>query len=51
MRDAAATDNDSTDSDEDELWEGAAVPHLMANQTDVDAFKEQILQGPDAPST
>ncbi|KAG5929632.1 hypothetical protein E4U60_007359, partial [Claviceps pazoutovae] len=49
MRDAAATDNDSTDGDE--LWEGAAVPHLMAHQTDVDAFKEQILQGLDAPIT
>ncbi|KAG6124265.1 hypothetical protein E4U38_000300 [Claviceps purpurea] len=49
MRDAAATDNDSTDSDE--FWEGAAVSHLMAHQTDVDASKEQILRGPDAPAT
>ncbi|CCE34927.1 uncharacterized protein CPUR_08866 [Claviceps purpurea 20.1] len=49
MRDAAATDNVSSDADE--LWEGAAVPHLMAHQTDVDAFKERILQGPDAPAT
>ncbi|KAG6217708.1 hypothetical protein E4U50_003162 [Claviceps purpurea] len=53
FRDAAATDNDSTgtSTDSEELWEGAAVPHLMAHQTDVDAFKEYILQGPNAPAT
>ncbi|KAG6283571.1 hypothetical protein E4U09_000191 [Claviceps aff. purpurea] len=49
MRDAAATDNDSTEGDE--LWGGAGVSHLMAHQTDVGAFKEQILQGPDAPAS
>ncbi|KAG5941718.1 hypothetical protein E4U60_007726 [Claviceps pazoutovae] len=54
VRDAPATDNDSTSTrtntststNSEELWEGVAVPHLMARQTDVDAFKE-----PDSPRT
>ncbi|KAG6148962.1 hypothetical protein E4U11_000336 [Claviceps purpurea] len=51
LRDATVTENDNTNTNSKELWEGVAVQRRIARQKDFEAFKEQILEGANVPGT